>query len=498
MGGCLLNENLTWGSVLLAFSALPPDPALVGNGWRETWLARLDHAVLAPEIWLRHQSRDAYWQRGSVGDELGRIGCPVYAVGGWADAYTNAIPRLLAGLAVPCKGLVGPWGHVYPHNGTPGEPIGFLQEALRWWDQWLKGSDTGAADAPRYRAWMPEAGGAGRWVAEAVWPSPRMRRARYVLNPGRLDATAGAEMRLEWRSRQTVGAAAGDWCSFGDVGEGPADQQQDDAGSLTFDSEPLAERLEILGDPLVVLDVAVDRPLAFLAVRLNEVLPGGTSARVTYGVVNLTHRTGHERIEAVMPGRRYRVRLALNHVAHAFAAGSRLRLAISTAYWPIVWPSPDAVTLTLFTGASTLELPVRPPEDGRLEPFAEPERGPPAAYTERQPPRLARTIVRGVAGEIIHTMESTGAGRMDAIDLEMEHATTRLYRIGEDDPLSAAAEVSQRMELRRGSWAVRVACRLRFSATREAFALAAELDAFEGDDLVRSRRWTARVPRDGV
>jgi len=112
MGGCLLNENLTWGSVLLTLNALPPDPALVGDGWRETWLARLDHAVCFPETWLRHQRRDAYWRRGSVCEDLAAIACPVYAVGGWADAYTNAIPRLVAGLSVPRAALVGPWGHV--------------------------------------------------------------------------------------------------------------------------------------------------------------------------------------------------------------------------------------------------------------------------------------------------------------------------------------------------------------------------------------------------
>ncbi len=138
MGGCLLNENLTWGSMLLTSSALPPDPALVGERWRALWLARLDHAVLFPEVWLRHQRRDAYWRRA----DLERITCAVYAVGGWADAYTNAIPRLLAGLTAPRKGLIGPWAHVYPHGGSPGPAIGFLQEALRWWamaaDGWRK------------------------------------------------------------------------------------------------------------------------------------------------------------------------------------------------------------------------------------------------------------------------------------------------------------------------------------------------------------------------
>ena len=141
MGGCLLNENLMWGSVLLTINAQPPDPALVGDRWRTMWLERLEHSPLYAERWLRHQRRDEYWKHGSVSEDFSLIQCPVYAIGGWADGYSNAVPRLLAGLTVPRKGLVGPWAHVYPHDGVPGPAIGFLQEALRWWDHWLKGMD---------------------------------------------------------------------------------------------------------------------------------------------------------------------------------------------------------------------------------------------------------------------------------------------------------------------------------------------------------------------
>jgi len=499
MGGCLLNENLTWGSMLLTSSALPPDPALVGERWRALWLARLDHAVLFPEVWLRHQRRDGYWRRA----DLERITCAVYAVGGWADAYTNAIPRLLAGLTAPRKGLIGPWAHVYPHSGSPGPAIGFLQEALRWWDQWLKEIDTGVRDEPLFRIWMQESHDGGRWVAEATWPSPRIMPKRFVLGPGRLLEEAGApESPLAWRSPQSIGLAAGDWCSFGGGDDAPTDQRDDDGGSLTFDSAPLGERLEILGAPVADLELAVDRPEAFVAVRLNEIRPDGSSVRATYGVLNLTHRTSHGHPEALEPGRRYRVRVALNHIAHAFAAGSRVRLAVSTAYWPVVWPSAQAVVLTLFTGASGLELPVRPPDPGddRLRPFEAPEGAPPAAYVELRPRRVERTVARDeVAGEIVYAVVSEGGqGRMEEIDLELEQSSVRRYRIQEHDPLTARAEVVQRMGLRRGPWAVAVESRVWLSATEEAFALRARLEAFEGDTLVRSRSWDCRVVRDGL
>ncbi len=117
MGGCLLTDNLSWASSMFANTSCPPDPELVGERWRE--------------LWLEHQHRDEYWRHGSVCEDLGAIEVPVLAVSGWADGYSNAVLRLLAGLKVPRRGLIGPWSHRYPHLGVPGPAVGFLQECLR-------------------------------------------------------------------------------------------------------------------------------------------------------------------------------------------------------------------------------------------------------------------------------------------------------------------------------------------------------------------------------
>ena len=171
MGGCMLGDNLSWASTMFDQNACPPDPALVGERWRDQWLERLDGSGLWLEKWLRHQRRDDYWKHGSVAEDYSAIRCPVYAVSGWADGYCNAVFRLVAGLAGSgCKGLVGPWAHKYPPLGEPGPAIGFLQEALRWWDWCLKGIDTGIMDEPRLRVWMQD----------SVPPS-----ARYDVRPGR-------------------------------------------------------------------------------------------------------------------------------------------------------------------------------------------------------------------------------------------------------------------------------------------------------------------------
>ncbi len=180
MGGCLLaSDMLKWSSSMLGYAIQPPDPRVVGEGWRELWLERLEHAPELARDWVFHQRRDAFWRHGSIAEDYSAVRCPVMAVGGWADAYVNAVPRMLENLDVPRLGLIGPWGHMLPHTGVPGPAIGFLQEALRWWDRWLKGIETGIMHEPMLRAWIQEpvapAGfyddRPGRWVAVAEWPA---------------------------------------------------------------------------------------------------------------------------------------------------------------------------------------------------------------------------------------------------------------------------------------------------------------------------------------
>jgi uncharacterized protein len=515
MGGCLLNENLTWGTSFFMYSALPPDPQVVGERWRAMWRERLADATPFPAHWLRHQTRDDYWRRGSVCDDYEAVRCPVYAIGGWADGYSNAVSRLLAGLRVPRKGLIGPWSHSFPHNSVPGPTIGFLEEALRWWDHWLKGIDTGIMDEPMLRAWMQESIlprpqydiRPGRWVAEAVWPSPHITPQTLALDPEGLLVEDGAgESRLELQSPPTTGIAAGTWCAFGSDGEMPIDQRGDDGASLVFDSKPLTAPTEILGAPTLRLSFDSDRPVAQAVVRLNDVFPDGTSARVTYGVLNLTHRRGHGHPEPLVPGRRYEVLIKLNDVAHAFPAGNRLRVAISTAYWPIVWPAPEAVTLGVHTGASVLTLPIRPPraDDAALRGFEAPEEGPAEPTRVTQPAILRRIIERDEpSGDVIYRVfrdggELDGAAlvHFDEINLDAGFASSQRHRIGASDPLSARGEMAARALLRRGDWNPELRGAVELRATRDAFIVTARLTATESGQEVFTRAWEEIIPRD--
>jgi hypothetical protein len=226
---------------------------------------------------------------------------------------------------------------------------------------------------------------------------------------------------------------------------------------------------------------------------------------VTYGLLNLTHRGGHEQPEALEPGRFDRVRLQLNDIAHAFAPGHRIRIALSTSYWPIAWPSPAPAILTLRTGNSALYLPVRPasPEDDRLRAFGAPVAAAgPEHKTLRELP-LKRTIEIDLAtNETVYTFQSGEFGaalaRIEAIEMDLGSTFQKRHRISEYDPLSAQTEIVQRMIMRRKTWSVRIESRARLAATRDTFQFSAELEAFEDDEPFAQRSWQLAIPRQLV
>jgi putative CocE/NonD family hydrolase len=509
MGGCLIHDNMRWGSQFFSHCTRPPDPAVVGDRWREIWLERLATMPLPIELWLSHQRRDAYWKHGSVCEDFGQIECPVYAIGGWNDGYTNAVPRLMAGLKCPRKALIGPWSHARLPGAKPGPDIGYLQEALRWWNHWLKGSENQIMEEPMLRIWMLDSlppavhrdVWPGRWLAEPSWPSDNITSVDYSLNPNRIETRAAPETALTFRSPLTVGSCAGEWNPHGDGPNLPDDQRADDGLSLCFESDPLGEDMDILGAPVVTLELASDRSNAFVALRLNDIAPTGEATRITYGLLNLTHRDGHEFPQALNPGRRYRVRIQLKDIAYSLPAGHRLRLAVSTNYWLLAWPSPEPVVLTVFAGPSLLTLPVRAPRpemDGKLASFGEPELPAGLATTFLRYPNPSHKQIRDAASREVQAISTfdRGAFRLHDVDLLYDYSGKMVYRLVGEDPLSADMEFTQTQKLERGGWKTHTETRARLTSTREEFLLSASVDAFEGDSRVHTRTWTTRIPRD--
>lgn len=507
MGGVLNNDNTTWSQQMLAYSSRPPDPDIVGEKWREMWLHRLEAMPLLAANWLRHQRRDDFWKHGSVCENYTAIRAAVLAVGGWYDCYTNAIPRILEGLVAPAKGIVGPWEHAYPHlvKVTPG--IDFLSEAVRWYDHWLKGVDNGVDRDPALRAYLLEAAQPsarngprqGHWVTEKTWPALSTRiRTLYPDANGKLVDARQIDGDVVISTSQDTGLDCGNFCPGMRVDdELPGDQQFDDAKSVVFETEPMEEPLAILGFPEIELGLASDKALGFVVARLCDVATDGSSTRVSYHPLNLTQRESQEHPKALEPGVFYKVRFRLCAAGYVFRKGHRIRLSLSTTYWPALWPSPEAATLTLRLSGSSLDLPTRPSFDDEVI-MPEPPQLPANGLEVIRPASNERVCEHDHdSGQVfIEIRDDLGRQRDTASGLELDSRARHCYWILPDDPLSAATQASWTVEYQRDVWSIRTETMTRMTSTATTFRLEGSLQAYEADVLLFEKKWDEEIARD--
>ena len=413
---------------------------------------------------------------------------------------------LVENMRAPARGIIGPWLHKYPHIAKPRPTIPFPVEALRWWDFWLKGEKNGAMDGPRLRAYMNDSHAPaserdftpGRWVGVESF-------ARAPLSTFRLDSESrclraradGGEAALD--SPLTVGADGGAFCpGMRPRDELPTDQRGDDALSLRFDSSPLKKPLDVLGTPLVEIEFAADKPVAQICARLCEVAADGSSNRVSWGVLNLTHRDGDDKPRPLARGRRYVAKIRMRDMGHRFAVGSRIRLALSSAYWPLVWPAPERARLRVFCGAKTaLRLPVpRLPSPAARALFAAPAPLPVSPTVDLRPPSCARTISRDAAsGETTITIATDFGAQRYAHGLTNDGRAEERFSIRPDDPDSARAEIDWTLGVGRGEWQTAIEARAQMRADSDRFFVAAELEATENGQAVHRKRWKKSAPR---
>ena len=251
-GTRLIGESVYWPVEMVGENALPPDPERFGPGWREEWLRRLDATPQWPFSSLRHQRRDDHWRHGSAIEDWGSIEAAVLALGGLSDSYRDSVLALLAGVGAPARGILGPWGHAWPHDGAPGPTIDGVGLMTRWWDRWLKGIDNGVDREPMLAAYLAEPMPAleypervpGRWWFADVWP-PVGESVPWRLGADEaLEAptsgtstsqaaasTPGADggRSITWAGPPWVGVTAPFWAGSGPPEGLPVDQRPDEA-----------------------------------------------------------------------------------------------------------------------------------------------------------------------------------------------------------------------------------------------------------------------------
>ncbi|MFJ1695008.1 CocE/NonD family hydrolase [Streptomyces sp. NPDC088252] len=503
MGGSVLGVDMhAWAATMLAFVSRPPDPAQAGESWKDMWLQRLETVEPFIHTWLAHQTRDDYWKHGSVCEDYSAIQAHVLAVGGWHDPYRDTVLRLVEHLAPDkVRGLIGPWSHQYPDRGLPpGPAIGFLQETLRWWDQHLKDEDTGIMAEPLLRSWISESHRPatvyetlpGRWVGDTAWPSPNITPVVYALQ--------GGPQIVD--SPQQTGLDAGRFFPFGNDADLPPDQRDEDAKSVSFEFPVEHAPIEILGRARVKLRIRMDVARGQAIARLCDVAPDGSSTLVTRGALNLCARHGRDRADDWPVGATEDVTFELNGIGHTFPPGHRIRLAISSSYWPWIWPQAGSVGFTLDADGSSLELPVRRHTEDPAIRFEEPEQSEPLGVVHPvtlDAQRPERLVVRDVAkGEWrLEVDPRYGGTRVYPDGLEFTEDALETYTIQENDPHSARTRSDWTIRLHRPemAWDVRIETRSEISADDTDFITSDEVVCRDGGEVVFHRTWEKRIPR---
>jgi hypothetical protein len=277
----------------------------------------------------------------------------------------------------------------------------------------------------------------------------------------------------------------------------------DDGWSLVFDSEPLQRGVDMLGAPVLRLMVESDKPSAQVAVRLSEVAPDGAATRVSYGVLNLTHRNGHEAAEPMPEGRAVPVTLLLNDCGHAFAKGNRIRVSVMSACWPLIWPAPEAATLSLDLAECSLELPVRPrkADDARIE-FEPPASAQLAPVERIAPSRLQRRFELDLLHDTAR-FTTVGEGglfgegvlRFTDIDTTISHSLNRTLDIAAYDASSAKSRIDQTYEMGREGWAIRIETVTEMTSDASHYNMSGRVRVFENGALFAERHYDERIPR---
>jgi predicted acyl esterase len=471
------------------------------------------------EPWLlkykRQQHDGPFWNRASLDSDYSSIKVPTFVIGGWYDGYRDSVPRMLEKLEAPAKGVMGPWAHTWPNWPYPEPGIEWRHEAVRWFDHWLKGENTGIVDEPRFavyvRQWHPPGvveTVPGYWRWEDGWPIERTEntalyaQADHTLSEAEPIGGEGKTHRL--RYVPTVGVeASGNVNWWGDF---PWDQRGTDAYSLVYDSDPLEQDLEILGFPRAIMHVSADAPLANWIVRVSDIAPDGTVTQVAGAGMSGAHRRSSEEPESLVPGQLHRLEYDLHFTSWVFPEGHRIRLAVNNALWPMIWPTPYAMTTTLNVegaSASHIVLPVAPESDRAGPDFLPPAENPElpgysnlefddesvSGYAE------TRSIERIPLGSKTRVLASGMSGSVH-VGTPIKYWEEIVHEAQDKDPARASVTGKTRYTVELDDRTLIFEGDLSFTSDCENFFYAYSRRVLENGNLIREKTWEEAIPRD--
>jgi len=364
------------------YNALPGAPDFKMD---EEWLKNRFNVEPSVYTYMEQQRDGEFWDRASARNKYNLIKVPGYHIGGWYDGYRNSLPRMLENVEAPTKAMIGPWDHDFPHNAALKPQVEWRAEAVRWFDHWMKNIDTGILEEPDFAIYIRDyhppddsiENISGFWRWEDSWPIKRIKNQTwYPKKNNSLSKVPGKKGSHFLKNIPSIGLEGGGptmwWGSI------PPDQRPMDENSLVYDSEVLIEPIEILGRPIANLHVSADAKRANWVVRVSDIAPDGQVTQVAGAAFNGTHRNSSREPEDIIPGEKFLLNIELHFTSWIFNEGHRIRVAISNAQWPMLWPSSLPVNTSLEIGGEStyINLPIMP--SGKIETpnFKEPRANP--------------------------------------------------------------------------------------------------------------------------
>jgi predicted acyl esterase len=489
---------------MIAMNALPPVPAVFGDGWRDEWHRRVEHTSPWLLEWLSNPTDGPTWRRGSIrlgpdGAGYERMACPTMLIVGWADGYRNNSFRVVEQYernGLPWRLLAGPWVHKSPERARPGPNVDDDVDVLAFFDRHLGGGGSGGTRGAPGQVYVrqpvrPEPDlvfHPGRWVDVDTWPMPGLRHVAFGTGRAGVDALV---------VEGDVGVAAWISCGGGLPWGQPLDQRADNARSLSYDW-PVHEREEMVGTARVSLRVRSDHDYGHVSVKLCDLLPDGSSALITRGMLDLRHHgcwPADPRGEVgrgprpLVPSEWIDVVIDLEATTWALEPGHTLRLAIAGTDWPNCWPPPGPLTLELDTSAIELVLPIVELSDSKHT-FA-PGSGPTADEADG---------VEWTIGHDVLARETTVATRYGGTYAGLHGATvTDDYRgtlgVSTCNPALAWARGQSVYAIQWPEGRARAESTLDVRSDETSFDVTIRLRVWDGDEQIADREWRTTIPR---
>jgi predicted acyl esterase len=474
----------------------------------------LDEKILGPRfdwapwslMYFKHQRDGEFWH--APVRPLNEIKIPCFLIGGLLDGYRDSIPRMFEQIKspgkAPLKAIIGPWNHTYPNDAEPGPQIEWRDQALRWWDYWLKGRNNGIMEEPPLSIYMQDWHAPdprlktvpGKWRGESGWPPANTANTTLYLYESHALSTEPAKAAVnQLRYVPSVGVEAGFWW-----GELLSDQRPVDAFSLTYDSAPLKDELTILGRPHALLQASASAPQADWFARLSDVAPDGTVTQVTGAGLNGAQRDSASEPKDLVQNQTYWLDIEMHLATWTFPRGHRIRLSVSNALWPMVWPTPYAMTTTLQLGGATgsrLILPLVPPSM-----YAVPQFSPPEPSEERSDIHDSGSLWPGEwkteRDEVNAKTKVTWSGTSEETYLWGKESDTEAitYLADDNHPETSSVEGETKiiMELKQQtlSWQGH----LTLTSDRQNFYYKYTRQLFKDGQQIKQKTWQETIPRD--